>query len=66
MYVHGRHVLIIDPATGHVLRDFILDPTRHYQPRSFDQPPDTKKHPGPKVRGVSDVLRHHTSGDGGI
>ncbi|WIG19133.1 hypothetical protein [Kocuria rosea] len=47
MFLHGRHVLIIDPATGLVLRDVILDPTKDYQPRSLDQPPETEKHPGP-------------------
>jgi hypothetical protein len=47
MFLHDRHVLIIDPATGLILRDFILDPTRDYQPRSLDQHPETEKHPGP-------------------
>ncbi|MFI7481882.1 hypothetical protein ACH9EU_05630 [Kocuria sp. M1R5S2] len=49
MFLHGSHVLIIDPAPGHILRDYILDPTQDYQPRSLDQDqhPDTKKHPGP-------------------
>lgn len=47
MFLHGLHVLIIDPATGLILRDFILDPARDYQPRSLDQHPDTEKHPGP-------------------
>jgi transposase InsO family protein len=47
MFLHDRHVLIIDPATGLILRDFVLDPTRDYQPRSLDQHPDTAKHPGP-------------------
>ncbi|MEF3122161.1 IS481 family transposase [Kocuria flava] len=47
MFLHGRHVLIIDPATGVILRNFILDPARDYQPRSLDQHPETEKHPGP-------------------
>ncbi|MEX5260320.1 hypothetical protein [Kocuria sp. CPCC 205263] len=47
MFLRGLHVPIIDPATGVILRDVILDPTRDYQPRSLDRPPDTQKHPGP-------------------
>ena len=47
MFIHGPSVLIVDPATAEVLRDFILDPDRDYQPRSLDRHPDKEKHPEP-------------------
>ena len=57
----GTHVLllvrdlgirIIDAATGELLRDLTLDPTRNYQPASRPPgptpgTPSRRKHPGP-------------------
>lgn len=35
LLVAGRHVRIIEAATGELLRDFELDPSRDYQPRDL-------------------------------
>jgi hypothetical protein len=40
--IHDRHVRVIDAATGELLRELTLDPSRDYQP--------TGQHRGPKPR----------------
>ncbi|WP_231387948.1 helix-turn-helix domain-containing protein [Mycobacterium sp. 360MFTsu5.1] len=40
---HDHHITVINAATGHVLRDFTLDPTRDYQPTGAPKGPKTKK-----------------------
>ncbi len=68
MLVQDLHIRIIDAATGELLRELILDPSRSYQPagRPPGPPPGTPRRRKPRtltwVRGHSDVLRHHTSG----
>lgn len=42
MLVADRHIRVVDPATGELLRDFLLDPTRDYQPLG--------RKPGPQPR----------------
>ena len=37
------HITVIDAATGEVLRDFTLDPTRDYQPTGAPKGPKRKK-----------------------
>jgi hypothetical protein len=65
MLVQDHHIRIIHAATGELLRELILDPTKDYQP--------TGRPPGPAPEGSSpdrrivdpghaDVLRHHTVG----
>ena len=45
--VHDLDIRVINAATGEVLRDLVLDPTRYYQPTG--QPPGRKKQqPPPK------------------
>ena|GEM_PF-2972861 len=34
MLIHDLQITIINTATGEILRDLILDPTRDYQPRN--------------------------------
>jgi transposase InsO family protein len=39
LLIHDRHIRVIDAATGELLRDLVLDPTKDYQP--------TGRPPGP-------------------
>ena len=39
----GLHITVINAATGEVLRDFTLDPTRDYQPTGAPKGPTRKK-----------------------
>ncbi|HXT89685.1 MAG TPA: hypothetical protein VN714_10570, partial [Trebonia sp.] len=63
LLVQDLHTRVINADTGELLRELTLDPTRNYQPtgRPSGWP---KKTPRPLtwVRGVLDVLRHHTCG----
>ena len=52
MLIRDLHIRVINAATGELLRDLILDPTRNYQPtgRPPGPPPGTPrtpKNPGP-------------------
>ncbi|MDR3660915.1 MAG: hypothetical protein P4L86_11080 [Mycobacterium sp.] len=38
---HDHHITVINAATGEVLRDFTLDPTRDYQPTGAPKGPQT-------------------------
>jgi len=38
-----HHITVINAATGEVLRDFTLDPTRDYQPTGAPKGPKPKK-----------------------
>ena len=38
-----HHITVINAATGEVLRDFTLDPTRDYQPTGAPKGPKRKK-----------------------
>ena len=57
MLVQDLHIRVINAATGELLRDLTLDPTRDYQPTG--RPPGhNQKHPGPNEgSGVLDLLR---------
>ena len=50
MLVADRHVRVIDAATGELLRQLILDPTRDYQPlgRPPGPPPRKRQQPNPR------------------
>jgi len=41
LLIHDRHVIVVDPATGEILRELTIDPDRDYQPRGL--PPGPKK-----------------------
>ena len=43
MLVQDLHVRIVHAATGELLRELILDPTRDYQPRGLGPPPPPPK-----------------------
>jgi hypothetical protein len=43
LLVHDPHVGIVQATTGELLRDFILDPTRDYQPTSAPKGPARRK-----------------------
>ena len=48
MLVRDLHIRVINAATGEILRDLTLDPTRNYQPAG--RPPGTprrRENPGP-------------------
>jgi transposase InsO family protein len=44
LLVQDRHIRVINAATGQLLRQLTLDPTRDYQPQN---PPHTRKRPNP-------------------
>jgi hypothetical protein len=41
--IQDHHITVINAATGEVLRDFTLDPTRNYQPTGAPKGPKRKK-----------------------
>jgi hypothetical protein len=41
--IQDLHTTVINAATGEVLRDFTLDPTRNYQPTAAPKGPKRKK-----------------------
>ena len=54
--VQDLNIRIINAATGELLRDFVLDPTRDYQPTGAPKGPTRKKAPNlMKAQGYSDV-----------
>ena len=60
--VDGLHIRIVNAATGELLRELTIDPTRNYQP--LGRPPGPKpenQKAGPQfgVRPVRDLLRDH-------
>jgi hypothetical protein len=58
--IQDLHIRIINAATGELLRQLTLDPTRDYQPTRRPQRPQTEKVPNlTQVRNYSDALRHH-------
>ena len=66
LLVQDLDIRIIDAATGELLRELVLDPTRDYQPTGRPPGPtpkmtDARTHDS-WVRAVRDVLRHHTVG----
>ena len=46
MLVQDLHIRVINAATGELLRELTLDPTRDYQPTGRP-PAHHRKHPGP-------------------
>lgn len=42
--VHDLHIRVVDAATGELLRELVLDPTKDYQPTGRPPGP-TRKHP---------------------
>ena len=70
MLVCDLHVRVINAATGELIRELTIDPARNYQPTGRPPGPPPGTTPAPqtekprtlmRVRGVLDVLRHHTS-----
>jgi Integrase core domain len=70
LLVQDLHIRVINAHTGELLRELVLNPDRDYQPTgrppgpppATPRPPRRKtKNPEPqlRVRGHSDVLRHH-------
>jgi hypothetical protein len=47
--IQDHHITVINAATGEVLRDFTLDPTRDHQPTGARKGPKRKKNREPKV-----------------
>jgi hypothetical protein len=73
MLVRDLHIRVINAATGETLRELVPDPGRNYQPagRPPGPPPGrprktTKPRTLTRVRGHSDVWRHHNGGAKGI
>jgi leucine-zipper of insertion element IS481 len=67
LLIRDLHIRIIDAATGELLRELTLDPTRNYQPNGPPPGPTpatprkpANPEPQTRVRGVLHVLRHHT------
>jgi hypothetical protein len=58
MLVQDRDITIINAATGELLRELTLDPTRDYQPGAPKGPKRKKFRTLIQVRHYSDVLRH--------
>jgi hypothetical protein len=44
LLVQDRHVRVIDAATGELLRELTIDPTRDYQPTGKSPGPTPKTH----------------------
>ena len=60
--VHDLDIRIVNAATGELLRELILDPTKRYQGTGRPPGPARKRqspNPQPWVRPSADVLRHH-------
>ena len=55
LLVHDRHVIVVDNATGEILRELTLDPDRDYQPRGL--PPGPKKG-SPRTGGMKPGYRY--------
>lgn len=53
MLIHENDITISDTATGEIIRQLTLDPTRNYQPR-----PGQRKTPRSEDRGVNDDSTH--------
>ena len=51
MLIHDTDVTISDTATGEIIRELTIDPTRDYQPRQ-------RKTPRSEDRGVTDDPTH--------
>ena len=47
MLVQDLHIRVINAATGELLRELTLDPTRDYQPTGTATRPTTQKDPEP-------------------
>jgi integrase-like protein len=45
LLIQDLHIRILDAATGQLLRELILDPTRDYQPTRSPKPPTTPENP---------------------
>ena len=61
------NITIIDAATGELIRQLTLDPTRDYQPTGAPKGPKRKKAPNlMQVQSYSDVWRHHRVGVAGF
>jgi Integrase core domain len=65
LLIQDLDIRVVNAATGELLRELILDPTRDYQPTGAPpgpHPEDTTDRPLTWVRSVRDVLRDHSSG----
>ena len=51
MLIHEQDIVITETATGEILRELTMDPSRDYQPRQ-------KKTPRSEDRGVTYVATH--------
>jgi hypothetical protein len=61
MLVQDLNITKVNAATGELLRQLTLDPTRDYQPTGAPKDPKRKSSEPKQVRKYSDVLRHHKS-----
>ena len=59
LLIHDLDIRVIDAATGELLRELTLDPTRTTNPPAHPKDPPNENTPNLRVRGVHDVLRHH-------
>jgi hypothetical protein len=61
LLIQDLHIRVIDAATGELLRELDLDPSQGLPAHRTAPRPEKKNTPDQmKVRGVLDVLRHHT------
>jgi hypothetical protein len=58
LLVQDLDIRVVDTATGEVLRELTLDPTRDYQPTGKPPGPTKHKTRTPRVRAYADILRH--------
>ena len=59
LLVHDLDIRVVNAATGELLRDLTLDPTRDYQPTGTPPGPQNEDTGPNEGSTVPDVLRHH-------
>ena len=62
MLVQNLNVRIINAATGELIRELTIDPTRDYQPRGGHPGRPKSPEPQTQVQSYSYVLTHHMFG----
>ncbi len=63
LLVHDLDVRVVHAATGELLTELTINPSKDYQPQN---PQNQTAEPPIEGSAVADVLRHHTGGGGGI